>query len=156
MVTGLLEPHLEFAFELRVEVGEPVRIGGEGGEDRNFTPITGGVVEGPRLRGRVVPGGGDWWITRGETTFLDARYLLEADDGATIDIVNRGYFWLADPGYGAAFEAREHIPEEALYYRTAPAFSTAAREHAWLGRHQFVGMARPGPDRVDIRVFVLR
>lgn len=150
-----MRPELEFVFELRVEVGEEQHIGRGPGEELGFTPITGGTVEGPRLSGAVLPGGGDWWVCRGDTTQLDARYLLRADDGSVIDIVNRGYF-RADEALLQRLAAGDAVTEEELYYRTAPVFQTDAPAHAWLAEHQFIGMARPEPGHVCIRVFVLR
>jgi hypothetical protein len=48
-------------------------------------PITGGLFEGERLRGRVLAGGGDWVTARADGTFeLDLRATLETDDGALI------------------------------------------------------------------------
>ena len=43
-----------------------------------------------------------------------------------------------------------------LYYRTAFVFQTGAPAHLWLTESQFVGMARPEPGLVCIRVFRLR
>ncbi len=151
----MLEPSLEYVFELHVAVDDAVRIGRSESEDLHFTAITGGVVDGPALTGRVLPGGGDWWVSRGATTQLDARYLVEASDGAVIDVVNRGY-WRADDGVMRRLIAGEDVGEEDLYYRTAFVFQTAAPAHAWLAESQFIGMARPEPGLVCIRVFRLR
>lgn len=151
----LMNPTLEFAFELRVEVGDDYRIGRSLGETLGFTSITGGTVAGPLLNGEVIAGGGDWWVERGDTYQLDARYLLKADDGAVIDIHNRGYF-RASPEVLKRLEAREHVPEEEYYYRTAPVFQTDAPNHKWLAEHQFVGLARDEDGLVCIRMFVVR
>jgi hypothetical protein len=148
------EPRLEFVFELKVAVAEPVRVGRTASEDLNVTPITGGTIDGPRLTGRVLPVGADWWVTRGATTQLDARYLIEADDGAAIDVVNRGY-WHAGEEVERRLHAGNHVGEEELYYRTAFVFQTGAAPHRWLTEAQFVGYARPEPGRVCIRVFRL-
>lgn len=147
-----MEPSLEFAFELRVEVAEPLRVGRTASEDLNVTPITGGTVTGPRLEGRVLGVGADWWVMRGATTQLDARYLVEASDGAVIDVVNRGY-WHADAEVEGRLHAGEAVGEEDLYYRTAFVFQTGSPAHAWLTQAQFVGYARPEPGHVCIRVF---
>ncbi|HVL60509.1 MAG TPA: DUF3237 domain-containing protein [Microbacterium sp.] len=155
MSAGLIEPSLEFVFELRVAVDDAVRIGRTESEDLNFTPITGGTVEGPALSGRVLAGGGDWWVSRGRTTQLDAHYLIEASDGAAIDVVNRGY-WRADDDVMQRLMAGEQVDEADLYYRTAFVFQTGASAHLWLTESQFVGMARPEPGLVCIRVFRLR
>lgn len=49
-------PALDFAFEIRAEVADTLHIGHGDGEVAEFTPITGGSVDGPRLRGKVLPG----------------------------------------------------------------------------------------------------
>lgn len=154
-MTELLEPSLEYVFELRVAVADHIRIGRSPSEDLNFAPISGGTVTGSRLNGNVLPGGGDWWVSRGDTTQLDARYLIEADDGGVIDVVNRGY-WRADAAVMKRLIAGEHVGEDELYYRTAFVFQTGAAAHVWLAESQFVGMARPEPGLVCIRVFRLR
>lgn len=150
-----LEPSAEFVFELRVEVAEPIRVGRTASEDLGVTPITGGVIAGPALTGRVLPVGADWWVTRGATTQLDARYLIEAADGAAIDVVNRGY-WHADEALERRLIAGEQVGEDELYYRTAFVFQTGAEAHRWLTEAQFIGLARPEPGRVCIRVFRVR
>ena len=150
----LPDPRLTFAFEARVEVADPLRIGRGPQEDVWFTPITGGTVSGPRLNGVVLPYGGDWSTTRPTGTELDARYLLKADDGAVIDILNRG-FWRADPSVDARVEAGEDVPETEYYYRTFPMFQTDAGPHAWLTSTVFVGMARGERNLVCIRFFEL-
>jgi hypothetical protein len=53
-------PGLSFAFSIRVEVAPPVEQGEIDGARQRFIPITGGTVSGPRLTGKVLPGGGDW------------------------------------------------------------------------------------------------
>jgi hypothetical protein len=131
------DPVLSYAFEARVAVAPVERIGHGVGEELCFTPITGGTVDGPRLRGVVVPGGGDWSTPRGEAVELDARYLLRAADGALIDVVNRG-FWREDG-----------------YYRTSPVFRTDAPAHRWLAETVFVGLAREEEGHVCIRFYAV-
>ncbi|MEI3847773.1 MULTISPECIES: DUF3237 domain-containing protein [unclassified Microbacterium] len=149
------EPGLEFVFELRVAVADPIRVGRTASEDLNVTPIVGGEITGPRLTGRVLPVGADWWVTRGATTQLDARYVIEAEDGAAIDVVNRGY-WHAGEVVERRLRAGEPVGEDDLYYRTAFVFQTGAEAHRWLTEGQFVGYARPDPGHVCIRVYRLR
>ena len=60
------------------------------------------------------------------------------DDGAAIDVVNRGY-WRADDDVMARLIAGEDVGEAELYYRTAFVFQTAAPQHLWLTESQFVG-----------------
>ncbi|MEV3861555.1 DUF3237 domain-containing protein [Streptomyces sp. NPDC050095] len=124
-------PTLTFAFEIRAEVAPPLHIGHGSGERTEFTPITGGTVRGPRLNGTVIAGGGDWSETRGDVCQLEARYLLRADDGTVIDIVNRGYYVESEAG---------------VYFRTAPVFRTDAPAHRWLTSTVFVGLAHAEGD----------
>lgn len=152
----MIEPRLEFVCELRVSVAPDVHIGRGPDEQLTFTPITGGTVTGPRLTGEVLPGGGDWAVTRSGTAQLEARYLVRADDGAVIDVLNRGYF-RATPEILARMEGGEDVPEDepGLYFRTAPVFQTDAPQHRWLAEHQFLGLARDEGGQVCIRVYLL-
>ncbi|HEX9065730.1 MAG TPA: DUF3237 family protein, partial [Streptosporangiaceae bacterium] len=105
----ITEPRLTFAFEARVDVEPPVRIGGGGpGEVLSFVPITGGSVDGPRFTGQVLPGGGDWYIDRHGVVELDAHYLIKHDDGTVVDVANRG-FWHAPPDVAARLQAGEPV-----------------------------------------------
>lgn len=145
-------PELDFAFEACVDIAPSEHVGHAGGPVLGFTPITGGSVRGPRLNGEVVGGGGDWAVDRpGVAVDLDARYLIRADDGALIDVVNRG-FWVASPEVDAAAEAGERVDPARYYFRTQPAFRTDAREHTWLTHTVFVGMAYDDADLRQIRI----
>lgn len=148
------DPVLTFAFEARVDVAPAERIGHGEGEELEFTPITGGTVDGPRLTGTVVPGGGDWSIRRGDAIALDARYLIRAADGALIDIVNRG-FYRAAPEVDARLEAGEPVDPSEYYFRTSPVFRTDAPAHRWLAETVFVGMARDEGGRICIRFYAV-
>lgn len=157
-MTAMEHPQLEYAFEVRVDVAETERIGHGDGDVLSFTPITGGTVDGPLLHGTVVPGGGDWSVERRKGTIeLDARYLLRAEDGAVIDIVNRGFFRVpAELAEAAA--AGEPIPEEQVYFRTVPVFRTDAPAHRWLAETVFVGLAHDDREtgQIVIRFFAVR
>ena len=136
--TEFAEPQLTFAFEARVSVAAEQHIGRGPNERLTLIPITGGTVSGPRLNGTVLGIGADWCTERGTTYELEARYVIEADDGALIDIINRGFYREIDG-----------------YYRTSPMFRTDASAHRWLTETVFIGMARPDGDQVCIRFFEL-
>lgn len=155
-----MEPVLEYACELRVDIDPEYHIGRSVDESLSFTPITGGTVSGPLLNGEVLAGGGDWAVERSGTSQLEARYLLRADDGAVIDILNRGYF-RASAEVLARHARGEHVAEDEVYFRTAPVFQTDAPAHRWLAEHQFIGLARDGVNatggpQICVRVYVLR
>ena len=113
--TSLPQPQLTFAFEARVDVGPLVHVGGSGNDALLFIPITSGTVSGPKLNATVLPGGGDWATDRGDlVTELEARYLLRADDGAVIDIVNRGFHRAVSQEQLDRMEAGEDLPESGV------------------------------------------
>ncbi|GAA2616180.1 DUF3237 domain-containing protein [Actinomadura fulvescens] len=151
-------PALTFAFEIHADLSPTLHVGHGDGESTDFTPIIGGTVEGPMLRGKVLPRGGDWSSTRGRICQLDARYLLEADDGAVIDIVNRGYYHEEEPTSPDQYDGDLEVSRAGIYYRTSPTFRTDAPAHRWLAQTVFVGLARPaGEDEhaVAIRMYAL-
>src|SRR3989442_14743064 len=70
---------------LQVVVEGAQKIGAVPHGTRVTVPISGGRFEGPRLRGRVVPGGGDWTLLRTDGVLeLDLRLTLQTEDGALI------------------------------------------------------------------------
>ena len=145
-------PGLRFAFEARVDIAPSRHVGHAGSAPLGFTPITGGTVAGPRLQGTVEPGGGDWAISRdGHAVDLDARYLIRAEDGALIDIVNRG-FWVAPREVEEALDAGEAVDPSAYYFRTQPVFRTDAPQHSWLTHTVFVGVAFDDNQSDQIRI----
>src|ERR1700734_2420973 len=76
---------------LRVTVATPQSIGVVPHGTRRTVPITGGDFEGPRLRGSVLPGGGDWLLLRTDGVLeLDLRATLRTDDGGLISMRSFG------------------------------------------------------------------
>ncbi len=52
---------------------------------RRIVTVKGGRFEGPRLRGTVLPGGGDWLVERSDSVrALDVRITLRTGDGHLI------------------------------------------------------------------------
>ncbi|HEX6637329.1 MAG TPA: DUF3237 family protein [Steroidobacteraceae bacterium] len=85
-------PRLEFAFEERVTIAPAVVMGDTALGRRQYIGITGGTVGGPKLQGRVVPGGFDFQLTYkgSDCTQLSADYFIEAEDGTPIHVFNEG------------------------------------------------------------------
>lgn len=123
-------------FLCKVEVTlEPAReLGDTPLGRRRIIGITGGTFAGPRLSGRVLPGGADWQVIRADgVAYLDARYTLETGDGALIYVNNKGY--RHGPQEVIQRLARGEEVDPALYYmRATPWFETSAPRYAWLNR----------------------
>ena len=146
---------LDFAFAAQVTVGRALEVGETHLGRRRIIPITGGTVEGPRLRGTVLPGGADWQIIRADgTAELEARYTLRAADGALISVVNRG-FRHGPPDVMQKLLAGEPVDPASYYFRCTPFFETAAPAHQWLTRTVFAGSGTRHPDHVELRFYAV-
>ncbi len=151
-----MSPALDFAFRLRVSVAPALELGETEAGRRRIIPITGGTIEGPRLSGRVLPGGADWQIVHGDgCAELEARYTLEAADGALISVVNRGLRH-GPPEVVAKLIAGETVDPGLYYFRCTPVFETASPAHRWLMRTVFTATGERHPDRVEIAVYAVR
>jgi Protein of unknown function (DUF3237) len=119
---------------LQVTVASPQKIGAGPHGTRLTAPITEGHFEGPRLRGRVLPGGGDWTILRGDGVLeLDLRVTLETDDGALIHMTSLGIRH-GPPDVVAALARGETVDPSAYYFRTLPRFETGHPKYEFLNR----------------------
>jgi hypothetical protein len=125
---------LEHLMNVKVTL-DPVRdLGDTPLGRRRIIGITGGSFAGPRLSGRVLPGGADWQLIRADgVACLDARYTLQTADGALVYVNNKGY--RHGPPEVIERLARGEEVDPALYYmRATPWFETSAAPYAWLNR----------------------
>ena len=93
-------PKLEFAMEVRLQFPRVQTIANSPwGGTRSAVYVESGTFEGPRLRGKAVPGsGGDYAYFRpDDVAVFDARYMLEEEDGTLILLNNRGFLWGRKP-----------------------------------------------------------
>ena len=85
-------PKVEFVFEEHVTLAPAAVLGKTALGHRQYIPITGGTIAGPKLNGRVIPGGWDFQLRyEGGCGTLSADYFLEADDGTVIHILNESF-----------------------------------------------------------------
>lgn len=144
-------PRLTLAFELRAKVGPPTEVGQVTGGRRRIVQILGGTFEGPRLRGKVLPGGADWQLIQTDGfSQLDTRYTLETDRGQIIYVQNKG-LRDAPPEVMKRLLGGEVVDPSLVYFRTVPTFETAAPDLQWLVRSVFVGTGERYPDDVVVR-----
>jgi len=117
--------------------------------------ITAGSFEGERLRGKVLPGGGDWVLTRADgVTHLDVRAILESDRAEAVYMSYTGR--LRQPPDAAERLARgETLSEHELYFRIAAQFETAAPRLLWLNDVVAVGIGHRRPIGPAYRIFEL-
>ncbi len=123
-----------FLMTLEVAVAGPQKIGAVPHGTRVTAPIVSGHFQGPRLRGTVLPGGGDWTLSRGDGVLeLDLRVTLATDDGALIYLASFGLRH-GPPEVIAALARGETVDPATYYFRTTPRFETAHPKYAFLNR----------------------
>jgi hypothetical protein len=131
------EPRLEHVFDIRINFKDRWNIGPihPGGPSHGYTSVLNGLVEGPRLNGKVVDvSGADWPVVRTDGVVeLNAHYMLEADDGAKIYIRNMGYVY-------------SPRPDRPGYFRATPYFRAPDGPHEWLNRTVIIGGGERHPD----------
>lgn len=146
-------PKLSFAFEAHITLAPAIEQGVVDGKRQRFIAITGGTVQGPRLKGTILPGGGDWQSIHPDgLTEIFARYSIKADDGTVIAITNPGVR-VASADVIARLSAGEDVDPSLYYFRTAPVFEVSAGPHAWLRRSVFIGRGVRKPDHVIVQFF---
>jgi hypothetical protein len=119
---------------LQVTIGQVQRIGTVPHGTRVTAPIESGHFEGPRLRGKVLPGGGDWTLLRGDGVLeLDLRITLETDDGALVHMASFGLRH-GTPEVLAALGRGEIVDPSRYYFRTVVRFETGHPKYAFLNR----------------------
>jgi hypothetical protein len=138
-------------FDARLELAEVVSLG----------PTPTGRAAGHQhhrrhLQGRPSPRArADWQLVRADCVAdLDARYTLETDTGALIQVQSRGLRHgpteiLARLAAGEAFDPASY------YFRTVPRFETSASELDWLNRVIAVAHGARLPRAVQLNAFEL-
>lgn len=114
---------------------------------------TGGVIEGPRLRGEILPGGGDWLVVGSDGVGqVDVRATLRSHDGALIHYEARGVIKIPADGMDR-LAAGEVLAFDETYARTTPSFQTADERYAWLNEIVAVGYNILSSNHIDYRVY---
>ena len=140
-------------FEAEVELAQILHLGRTPVGDRRVINILGGAFRGERLAGRVRPGGADWQIVRADgAADLDARYTLETDGGALVQVESRGLRH-GPPDVLARLAAGEPVDPTTYYFRTALRFETADPTLDWLNRILAIGIGARRPRAVELRAF---
>jgi Protein of unknown function (DUF3237) len=149
------EPGLELLFDIHVDLEAPQVIGGTPQGIRQIFVVKGGTVEGPRVKGKMLPGGGDWALVRTDGAVqLDVRATLQTDDGALIYATYGGLIVAAPAVFGRLLQA-EDVPLDEYYFYTNPMFQTGAPQYEWLNRLIAVGRGKVVPGGVEYRVWAV-
>ena len=98
-----------------------------------------GWVEGPRIKGKIVPPSGDWLRTAPNgLNRLDVRLTIQTDDDQIIYVSYNGIFQCA-PEVFARYLKGALLKAGDCYFVTGPTFETKSERYAWLNSVQAVG-----------------
>jgi Protein of unknown function (DUF3237) len=147
---------LERLFRAEIGLAPPQELGDTPQGRRRIIGITGGRISGARLSGRVLPGGADWQVVRGDgVADLDARYTVETVDGALVYVRNRGLRH-GPPEVLRRLAAGEPVDPASYYMRTTPLFETGDPRYAWLNRIVCVAIGARLAASVELEVFEVK
>ncbi len=144
---------LEPLMTLHADLRPPRQIGEGPYGKRLIFDVTGGNFDGPRLRGKILPGGADWLLVDNDGVgHLDVRITLETEDGAWIYgqylgvlVMNEKVNIALTKGGGTAYGD--------TYFMTQPRFETGDARYKWLNSLVAVAEGRLAHKAVEYRLF---
>ena len=147
-------PSLEHLCDLAVTIASPVEVGHTPAGLRRMIPITGGTVTGPRMNGKVLAGGADFQLILGGGTqaHLDARYVIELDDGSRVFVQNTA-LRVASVENSQRIMQGQPVNADEVYFRCQPKLAATTPAWAWLNESQFIGTGRRAPDGVFLSFY---
>lgn len=149
----LAPPILRPFCTLEVVPGE-VRVLGMGrvGQRRIIT-IAGGTVSGPQLSGRILPGGADWLtVSHDGVALLDARYAIQTDDGAIVEVIDQGYRH-GPAEVMQALVAGQSVSPSDYYMRSSIRLESGDPAYAYVNSTVFIGTGAKTPSGVQINIY---
>jgi hypothetical protein len=121
-------------FTIHAELEAVTNLGRTPYGERRMIGILGGSVRGPKLSGRILPGGTDWQIIRSDgAADIKARYTIESDAGTLIMVTSEGLRH-GPPDIIEKLARGENVDPAHYYFRTVMRFETADPAVAWLNR----------------------
>ncbi|KAK0741386.1 hypothetical protein B0T18DRAFT_432499 [Schizothecium vesticola] len=121
-------PGLTYLYQVNITGGEAAVVGKGPRGVRIVVPILFGSFEGPRLKGKVLPIGGEWALLDGNNAngslTNDVRQTFQTDDGAVIQI----------------WETGQTQPDGSAYLRLA--FETGSEKYYWINSVVAIGHLR--------------
>lgn len=133
----------EFLYKIDLSLEPGIELGKTPLGKRVIYSVKGGTFNGPKLKGKVRPVGGDWVLRLDSaTTKLDVKLLLETDDGQLISNIYTGIV--------------RNNPDGTTYWRTTPVFETSSKKYEWLNYIVAVGVGKFDAGVVTYEVYAIK
>jgi hypothetical protein len=122
----------ELLFKITLDVPSIVDLGETPYGRRRIAQVSAGHFEGPKLKGTVLPGGGDWLLLRRDGVLqLDVRLTLETHDKQLIYMTYKG-FRHGPKDVIDRLNRGEPVDPALYYFRATPYFETSSERFAWI------------------------
>ncbi len=139
-------------FTIHAELAGITSLGRTPYGERRIIDILGGTVSGPKLTGRILPGGADWQIIRSDgAADIQARYTIETEAGARILVSSNGLRH-GPPAVLERLARGDNVDPSLYYFRTAMRFETSDPSVDWLNR--ILALARGKREAQAVRLEV--
>ena len=146
---------LAHLFQMKATVDAPVEITPMPIGTRRVFAVTGGTFEGERLRGTVLPPGGEWFLDAGEGFGqVDVRLMLRTDDDVPIYMRYSGIMDFNE-AVGEKLASGKSTEYGDNKFLTHVRFECGDSRYAWLATTVAVGEGRMHPDCVEYAVYEL-
>ncbi|MGO2112284.1 MAG: DUF3237 domain-containing protein [Pseudoclavibacter sp.] len=149
-------PTLTFFATAEVSVGEAIDLGETIDGRRRVIPIHGGTVTGDGWAGRVLDAGADFQqYPTDETAYLQAMYVMEADDGTRLFVDNRALRTGSKEDL-AKLVSGEQVDPSRIYFRFTPRITSRVDgPFAWVNTTLFIGTGVRLPDAVQLSFYAV-
>jgi hypothetical protein len=122
---------------------------------RQIIYIKGGTFEGPKIKGAVLPGGGDWFVRRADQMVeVDVRCVLRTDDNQLIYCCLRGINEMTAEVAIRAITGKS-IDSSKYYFRVTTVIETGSKKYDWLNRIVAVGVGNLIPAGVEYKIYMV-
>jgi len=119
---------------IEADLEEPQLFGKTPYGERRVINIVGGTVSGPRVSGKILPGGADWQIIRSDgVADIFAKYTFQIDGGGFVLVTSAGLRH-GPPEVIAKLAKGEAVDRSLYYFRTCVRFETGDPKAEWLNR----------------------
>ncbi|MBI5909939.1 MAG: DUF3237 domain-containing protein [Betaproteobacteria bacterium] len=140
-------------FTIHAELAPMLHFGRTPQGERRVIGILGGSVRGPKLQGRILPGGADWQVVRSDgAADIQARYIIESEAGAHILVSSEGLRH-GPPAVMERLARGESVDPAHYYFRTVMRFETADPAVDWLNRVLALARGQREANAVRLEVY---
>ena len=145
--------HLEPLFRLQVDLGRRHRIGQVPKGSRNVWELTGGQVVGPKVKGVVLPLGGEFeLVDEDRVCHIDVRLVIRTESGSNIYVQ---YYGVAETPAAVRekYRSGDAVDFGESYFVTQPRFETSDPELSWLNHTIAIAEGRGHASGVEYLVY---